>query len=890
MKWSNPGHQLDELGERYLKVKNLYIYGVDEKAKKAYNALKWLGIAEEFCISFVQDITVYNQESEHVFCEKPIIPFQTVLCDEVRIAPGECVVALPWIAQTCEREILEQIGLTNIFYLIPSHNRCDNFIQNFVCVWLMYKHGKLLSHWTNFVTTLKCNLNCKHCLNFNDLLKDPQHVTFEVYKDHIDTIFSKFDYLYSLHFTGGEPMLVKDLPRFIRYLLDNYKDRIFEFFVISNATIMPTEETLSAVKEINGSFLLDDYSATVPNSKLEEIERVLKVKKVDYSVNKVESWYDLDFENTDNSNFSEEELECYKDSCNSCLHEFAEKRIYACCYQQYANRAGIGTLTENDYIDIATTSKMEILEFRQGYTKKGYIDFCKQCKGIGCNAKKVEAAVQMPRKSAPKEQQQPKKEILKDTVSICVPIYNTGKYLNRCIDSLIAQTYSNLEIVLVDDGSTDNCSLICDDYAKQDSRVVVVHQNNKGEAGARNTGLHTATGEYVMFIDSDDEYRPNAVQLLIDGIKNEDVDLAMGGYIEKRGQIEHFATGHQRRYTASEIAHAYLTSDCLYAMPYIASTINAKLFRRQIIIDNSISYDERFVIGNDAVFMCEYLKYTRSIYDVFAPIYVYYKFQPEERIQGMAWYYPDGFFLFAYVADRMIKIAKLEEIEYKQLIIKQYKDFLYALVYATANKERFNNGILPYLVSFCRDIDLLQIGAKLDLTEDSIKKEDGALPIKLISFLIINKRYDELYELFKVLARERNAAPYQGDTVRQMIRLKPQPDEENAASTATEGSGNLWLDDKMLVEQVNGLVVNLAVKQRKMDDYEAQLNACKAEISACKAEISAYKAEIEARNAELEACKAQIDESNTQINSFVASTSWRVTKPLRAIKGCFRKR
>jgi glycosyltransferase involved in cell wall biosynthesis len=292
-----------------------------------------------------------------------------------------------------------------------------------------------------------------------------------------------------------------------------------------------------------------------------------------------------------------------------------------------------------------------------------------------------------------------------DMVSICVPICNTGKYLKRCIDSLIAQTYSNLEIVLVDDGSTDDCGFICDEYARQDPRIVAVHQKNQGEAAARNTGLHTATGEYVMFIDSDDEYRPNAVQLLIDGMKaDDDVDLAIGGYLERRGQTEHFATGHQRRYSASDVARASLTSECQYGIPYIASTINAKLFKRQIISANSISYDERFVVGNDSVFICEYLKHTRMVYDIFAPIYVYYKFQPEERVQGMAWYYPDGFFLFAYVADRMIKLAKPDEIEYKQLIVKQYKGLLYALVNATANKERFSNGILPYLTSFCKEM------------------------------------------------------------------------------------------------------------------------------------------------------------------------------------------
>ena len=541
---------------------------------------------------------------------------------------------------------------------------------------------------------------------------------------------------------------------------------------------------------------------------------------------------------------------------------------------------------------------------------------------------------------------------MKDTVSICVPIYNTGKYLKRCIDSLIAQTYSNIEIVLVDDGSTDNCGLICDEYAKQDPRIVVVHQKNKGEAAARNTGLQEATGEYVMFIDSDDEYRINAVQLLIDGMKTNDVDLAIGGYLEKNGQIEHFATGHQRRYSASEAARVYLTTDCQYGMPYIASTINGKLFRRQIISRNNISYDERFVIGNDMIFMCEYLKYTRTVYDVFAPIYVYYKYQPEERVQGMAWYYPDGFFLFAYVADRMIKLAQPDEIEYKQLIVKQYKDFLYALVNATANKEYFDQGIIPYLTSFCNEIDFIQIGAKLDVAEGYIAKEDGALPIRLISYHIVNKRFDELYELLTVIANERKITPYQGDTVRQMIHLKTQHSEDNAKSTVSDSSGNLGFEDEFIVEQVSDLVTTIAAKQLQMDAYEAEIgankveidaykakvdankaeidaykakvdvnkeeidaykaeidgykakvNANKEEIDAYKAEIDGYKAKVNANKEEIDAYKAEIDGYKAKVNAnkeeidaykaeiadYVASTSWRVTKPLRAIKGYLKR-
>ncbi len=97
-------------------------------------------------------------------------------------------------------------------------------------------------------------------------------------------------------------------------------------------------------------------------------------------------------------------------------------------------------------------------------------------------------------------------------VSIVVPIYNTSKYLTQCLDSLVNQTHQNLEIILVDDGSTDNSGKIADTYAKKDKRIKVIHQKNQGQSAARNAGLEKATGEFVGFIDSDDSISPNFYQ------------------------------------------------------------------------------------------------------------------------------------------------------------------------------------------------------------------------------------------------------------------------------------------------------------------------------------------------------------------------------------------
>lgn len=118
---------------------------------------------------------------------------------------------------------------------------------------------------------------------------------------------------------------------------------------------------------------------------------------------------------------------------------------------------------------------------------------------------------------------------MNDLISIIVPIYNVESYLTKCIESIINQTYKKLEIILVDDGSPDNCGRICDDYAKKDNRVVVIHKQNGGLSDARNAGIEIMKGQYVGFVDSDDWIEPDMYEILLRNLKKFNAEMSFGG-------------------------------------------------------------------------------------------------------------------------------------------------------------------------------------------------------------------------------------------------------------------------------------------------------------------------------------------------------------------------
>lgn len=156
-------------------------------------------------------------------------------------------------------------------------------------------------------------------------------------------------------------------------------------------------------------------------------------------------------------------------------------------------------------------------------------------------------------------------------ISVIVPVYNAEKYIKKCLDSIINQTYRNLEIITVDDGSTDNSGLICDEYAKKDSRIIVIHINNSGVSAARNQGLKIAKGDYIGFVDSDDYISENMYEMLFSAMKKDDADLVCCNYIQVNEQGIPFSDQQlpikDECITAEEALSYFILWGCYYVAP-----------------------------------------------------------------------------------------------------------------------------------------------------------------------------------------------------------------------------------------------------------------------------------------------------------------------------------
>ncbi len=269
------------------------------------------------------------------------------------------------------------------------------------------------------------------------------------------------------------------------------------------------------------------------------------------------------------------------------------------------------------------------------------------------------------------------KKIIEDNVfiSVIVPVYNAEKYLDRCLQSILAQTYTYYEIILINDGSTDTSEDICEKYVRKDKRIRIIQKENSGVAITRNIGLEVAKGRYISFIDSDDYIKPDMFEKMIMKAKHNDSDMVMCKYfIDNAGEIHTATMDYHETYDGwLSIKEGLLK---LYYEEHhngLYSLCN-KLIKRSIYVENDISFDVSLRRGEDAWFIFQCLKHCRRV--DFIPGAFYYYYQNTGSI--MHTIYEDQYEKWVYMRKLLLeenKILKIN-IDYSRF----YKEFLYKVV------------------------------------------------------------------------------------------------------------------------------------------------------------------------------------------------------------------
>lgn len=211
-------------------------------------------------------------------------------------------------------------------------------------------------------------------------------------------------------------------------------------------------------------------------------------------------------------------------------------------------------------------------------------------------------------------------------VTVVVPIYNVEQYLDRCIESIVNQTYTNLEIILVDDGSPDNCPAICDAWVNRDKRIKVVHKSNAGLGMARNTGIENANGDYVFFFDSDDYVDKTIVEKCLQSAQKNGSDAVIYGRNEIFGdgrRISKYIKSSKNVFDKTEITNELLPAMYSYKMGFGVSAWG-KMFSLDVIRRSSLRFvSEREVISEDAYFALEFFSRANKVSIVNECLYFY---------------------------------------------------------------------------------------------------------------------------------------------------------------------------------------------------------------------------------------------------------------------------
>ena len=345
-------------------------------------------------------------------------------------------------------------------------------------------------------------------------------------------------------------------------------------------------------------------------------------------------------------------------------------------------------------------------------------------------------------------------------VSIIVPIYGVELYLRQCIESILSQTYQNLQIILVNDGSKDKCGEICDYYANKDARIQIIHKQNEGLVNARKSGLAIAKGEFVTFVDGDDWVGENFIYNLIQPTLKYDVDFTIAGFIrEFYGKEDKILPKLPIGYYSTENFVKTILPNAIYNGVFFQHGISTyvwnKLFRIGNLKQFLLLIDKNIVMGEDAALTYPYLFNCNSIYITDAADY-YYRQRPNsivKSVPNLKLEYSQLSLLFKHLKKNLSNNLNLEILNqlklyfYSQILIRSggvinsdISNIPFSNIHNAKNLVIFSSGSFgQHLISSLRKLNHYNIVSWLD--EDHIESQIFGLEVNSIDH-ILNISFD----------------------------------------------------------------------------------------------------------------------------------------------------
>jgi len=252
-------------------------------------------------------------------------------------------------------------------------------------------------------------------------------------------------------------------------------------------------------------------------------------------------------------------------------------------------------------------------------------------------------------------------------LSIIVPVYNAEKYLRKCIDSILAQTFTNFECIIVDDGSTDSSSDICEHYSQADTRIIVVHQENSGVSAARNKGIEIARGKFIGIVDSDDYIQINMYENLIAATNEVNIDVVCCGYTENI-----------KPYTISNEDFIFSNSKAIEIIHYLEmrqafGMVWNKIYKKTILDTYKIKSPVSIKFGDDMLFNLQYFKYVKTAY-ISSNRFYYYLHDNQNAVTKGKLTFAEANFRFENVSTMFLQIDdNSKSVFYSELLAKDFK-------------------------------------------------------------------------------------------------------------------------------------------------------------------------------------------------------------------------